>query len=110
MISRSDELLCDRESEAGATGFRGLVEPVEDPVDELRGDAGAGIAHVDRDERVLCARLDVHATAPRRVADRVGDQVLEDLARAHRVGVDLGQPARHLRADRYARRFSLGSK
>ena len=85
-----DKLFRDCKAESSATRLGGLVEPVEDPVDPVRRDAGARVTHLDRDGRGLRARLDAHAAATRCVADRVRDQVREDLARAYRIGIDLG--------------------
>src|SRR5205809_676460 len=79
-----DKLFRDCKAESSATRLGGLVEPVEDPVDPVRRDAGARVTHLDRDGRGLRARLDAHAAATRCVADRVRDQVREDLARAYR--------------------------
>src|SRR5207247_3576967 len=76
----------DRETEAGAAQLAaaGLVDPeeaVEDPLDVLGRDAGSRVSHARPDHIPVLPQRERDAAA-RRVADRVGREVQEDVARA----------------------------
>ena len=90
------DVLDDREPEAGAAGGAvagrvDAVEPLEDAVDVLGGDADALVDHRDLDLLALGAGGDDHPGTPARVGDGVGDEV------AHR-GADLLLRAEDLQA------------
>ncbi|VXB28846.1 conserved hypothetical protein [Nocardioides sp. AX2bis] len=82
-----DQVAHDRETQAGPGGvlvLGGTGVPVEEVVDEGLGHAGAGVVDGDRDPAV--GGLGTQADRRGAVLHRVGDQVVEDLLQAQRVG------------------------
>ncbi|MCC6990049.1 MAG: HEAT repeat domain-containing protein, partial [Acidobacteria bacterium] len=75
--------LDDRQAQAGAAGLAarrvGLVETVEHIRQVFGLDAGAGVAHREGERVAVARRRQGHAAAGRRVAQRVGRQVLQHL-------------------------------
>ena len=69
-------------------GARHLYERVEEGLQRLGRDADAAVAHADLELAVPLARRQLHASAVRRVLDRVREQVAEDLLQPDRIGVD----------------------
>jgi hypothetical protein len=63
-----------------------LHEGLEHPLEVGRGDADAAVDHAQLDPASRGVRLDADRAACRRVLARVGQQVLEHLRDAHRVG------------------------
>ena len=79
--------LADREAESEAAALGGArarpvgaPEAVEDE-GEIRGrDADPRVAHGERDLTIAASERELHLTALRRVLDRVGDEVEEELS------------------------------
>src|SRR5439155_13913165 len=92
------ELACDRETEPGAASVARVgvrEERAEDALALLRPDSGAGVADQDRDGAVRRRQTEVDAAAVGRPAERVREQVGDDLQYAvavrddHRPRVDI---------------------
>ncbi|GLY34462.1 hypothetical protein Amsp01_004860 [Amycolatopsis sp. NBRC 101858] len=90
---RLDQVPHDGEAESAAAGLAvagllGPPEPVEDVRQVTGGDAGAGVRDGDHHLVHSGRHVDRHAAAGRRVPDCVGHQVGDDLAQAHRIGLE----------------------
>src|SRR5262249_38711977 len=86
-----DELPGEGEAESSAFGplsVRRLLELLEDRLELLRRDAGAGVGDGDLDMPVVEPGGDVDATLGRSELDRVGHEVEADLTDATPVGAD----------------------
>ena len=67
-----------------------LEEEIEDPLDHVRRHAGAGVRHREPSHGSVAAHRDLDAPAPRRVLDRVREQVHDDLLDPRLIGQDPG--------------------
>ena len=103
MIERLGEAAHDRqaEPEAAVDGAAAAfaLELLEDRLAAAGRNAGAGVADLDANAVAAAARAEQHAAAPR-VAQRVGDEVLQDALQQQGVGADIGaaRPDRQLEA------------
>ena len=85
----ADERKADPEAALGVIlGAGNLDEGVEERRQRLGRDADAAVANTDFQLAVPLARGQIHAAAIRRVLDRVGEQVAEDLLQPHRIRLD----------------------